>query len=151
MSIFLVQHGLSLPKTEDPEKGLSDKGREETLKIAEVAAGYGVKISQIFHSGKKRAEQTALIMAETLCPGLGLGQMADISPMDDVTGLGNRLDPNSNHMVVGHLPYMEKLVSYLTTGRKEPKVLKFQNSGIVCLDQDESGWFIRWTLNPNIS
>jgi len=151
MSIFLVQHGLSLPKTQDPEKGLSDKGREETLKIAEVAAGYGVKISQIFHSGKKRAEQTALIMAETLCPGLGLGQMADISPMDDVTGLGNRLDPNSNHMVVGHLPYMEKLVSYLTTGREEPKVLKFQNSGIVCLDQDESGWFIRWTLNPNIS
>jgi len=46
---------------------------------------------------------------------------------------------------------MEKLVSYLTTGREEPKVIKFQNSGIVCLDQDESGWFIRWTLNPDIS
>lgn len=151
MSVFLVQHGLSLPKTEDPEKGLSDRGREETLKIAEVAAGYGVKISKIFHSGKKRAEQTARIMAENLCPGLGLEQMADISAMDDVKGLANRLDPDSGHMVVGHLPYMEKLVSYLTTGREEPKVLKFQNSGIVCLDQDESGWFIRWTLNPSIS
>ena len=151
MSVFLVQHGLSLPKLEGPEKGLSEKGREETLKIAEVAAGYGVKISQIFHSGKKRAEQTALIMAETLCPGLGPEQMANISPMDDVTGLGKRLNPNSNHMVVGHLPYMEKLVAYLTTGREAPKVLKFQNSGIVCLDQDDSGWFIRWTLNPNIS
>lgn len=151
MPVFLVQHGLSLPKAEDPEKGLSDRGREQTLKIAEVAAGYGVKISQIFHSGKKRAEQTARIMAEILCPGLGIEQMADISAMDDVKRLGNRLDPDSNHMVVGHLPYMEKLVSYLTTGRETPKVLKFQNSGIVCLDQDESGWFIRWTLNPNIS
>ncbi|WP_321419822.1 phosphohistidine phosphatase SixA [uncultured Desulfobacter sp.] len=151
MSVFLVQHGLSLPKTEDPEKGLSEKGREETLKIAEVAAGYSVKISKIFHSGKKRAKQTALIMAEILCPGSDIEQMADISAMDDVKALGDRLGPDSNHMVVGHLPYMEKLVSYLTTGREAPKVLKFQNSGIVCLDQDESGWFIRWTLNPNIS
>lgn len=151
MSVFLVQHGLSLPKTQDPERGLSDRGREETLKIAEVAAGYGVKISKIFHSGKKRAKETAFIMAEILSPGLGLEQMTDISAMDDVKGLANRLDPDSDHMIVGHLPYMEKLVSYLTTGRKEPKVLKFQNSGIVCLDQDESGWFIRWTLNPNIS
>ena len=151
MSVFLVQHGLSLPKTEDPERRLSDRGRGETLKIAEVAAGYGVKISKFFHSGKKRAEQTAQIMAEILNPGLSLGQMAGSSAMDDVKGLGNLLDPGSNHMLVGHLPYMEKLVSYLTTGREEPKVLKFQNSGIVCLDRDESGWFIRWTLNPNIS
>ena len=151
MSVFLVQHGLSLPKTENPERGLSDRGREETLKIAQVAAGYGVKITKIFHSGKKRAEQTARIMAEILSPGLGLEQMTDISAMDDVKNLANRLDPDSDHMVVGHLPYMEKLVSYLTTDQEEPKVLKFQNSGIVCLDQDESGWFIRWTLNPNIS
>ena len=71
--------------------------------------------------------------------------------MDDVKGLGGRLDPDASHMIVGHLPYMEKLVSYLTSGREAPKVLKFQNSGIVCLDRDESGWFIRWTLNPNIS
>jgi phosphohistidine phosphatase len=85
MSVFLVQHGLSLPKTEDPEKGLSEKGREETLKIAEVAGGYSVNISKIFHSGKKRAEQTALIMAEHLCHGPAIEQLADISPMDDVT------------------------------------------------------------------
>lgn len=151
MSVFLVQHGQNLPKNQDSEKGLSDRGREETRKIAEVAAGYGVKISRIFHSGKKRAEQTARIMADILCPGLGLEQMTDIAAMDNVKHLGDRLDPGSDYMVVGHLPYMEKLVSYLTTGREAPKVLKFQNSGIVCLDRDESGWFIRWTLNPNIS
>jgi len=107
MSIFLVQHGLSLPKTEDPERRLSDRGREQTLKIAEVAAGYGVNISKIFHSGKKRAEQTARIMAETLCADTGIEQMADIAAMDDVKNLGKLLDPGSDHMVVGHLPYME--------------------------------------------
>lgn len=151
MSIFLVQHGLSHPKTEDPEKGLSGTGREQTLKIAQVAAGYGVTVSKIFHSGKKRAEQTARVMGEHLCPGIGIEQMADISPMNDVKPLAGNLDSGSNIMVVGHLPYMEKLVSYLTSGKEEPKILKFQNSGIVCLDQDEGGWYIKWTLNPNIS
>ena len=68
MSVFLVQHGLSLPKTEDPEKGLSEKGREETLKIAQVAAGYGVKISKIFHSGKKRAHRPPGLWLNTFIP-----------------------------------------------------------------------------------
>jgi len=27
---------------------------------------------------------------------------------------------------------------------------KFQGGGIVCLDHDETGWFIRWTLTPQI-
>lgn len=27
MSVFLVQHGLSLPKEQDPERGLSEAGR----------------------------------------------------------------------------------------------------------------------------
>ena len=100
MSVFLVQHGLSLPKAEDPEKGLSDRGREETLKIAEVAAGYGVKISKIFHSGKKRAEQTARMMAEILCPGLGIEQMADISAMADVKGLRNNFVEHTLYEVI---------------------------------------------------
>lgn len=37
MWVFLMQHGLSLPKTEDPEKGLSEEGREGTMKITGVA------------------------------------------------------------------------------------------------------------------
>ncbi len=30
MALFLAQHGLSLPKDKDPEKGLSEKGLENT-------------------------------------------------------------------------------------------------------------------------
>ncbi len=44
----------------------------------------------------------------------------------------------------------EKLVSYLTTGSVDILVYRFQNSGIVCLDQEDNGWYIKWTLNPNI-
>jgi phosphohistidine phosphatase len=53
-------------------------------------------------------------------------------------------------MVVGHLPFMEKLVSHLVNGSPERPVVKFQNSGIVCLDTEDASesWFIRWAYYP---
>ena len=42
MALYLVQHGISRPKIEDPDPGLTDEGLAEVRRIAEVAAGYGV-------------------------------------------------------------------------------------------------------------
>ena len=55
-------------------------------------------------------------------------------------------------MLVGHLPFMERLAAHLITGRADKPVFLFQNGGIVCVEQHpESGdWAIKWTLMPNI-
>jgi phosphohistidine phosphatase len=151
MAIFLVQHGLSLPKDQDPQKGLSDQGRADTIRIAEVAKAYAIPVSKIVHSGKKRAEQTAVIFNETLGVKNPCERIDGIKPLDDVNIFADRIDPQSNAMVVGHLPFMERLVSLLTTGTLDFRVYKFQNSGIVCLENEDGDWFIKWTLNPNIS
>ncbi|MCK5311705.1 MAG: phosphohistidine phosphatase SixA [Desulfobacteraceae bacterium] len=151
MALFLVQHGLSLPKDKDPDKGLSKKGLEDTKKIAEVAKAYKIPVSMILHSGKNRAEKTALIFNETLDLKEPCKKMQGIKPLDDVKAIGDKIDPNANIMLVGHLPFMEKLVSYLITENEDLKIYKFQNSGIVCLDNEDNRWFIKWTLNPDIS
>jgi phosphohistidine phosphatase len=151
MSLFLVQHGKSLPKDVDPEKGLSDEGKEEVKRIASLAREHAVKVSAIKHSGKKRARETAEIFAEVLDPGGGVQGIEGLAPLDDVTKLNVKADENV--MLVGHLPFMEKLTSYLVAGSSErPQVLKFQNGGIVCLDRDEeaNSWFIKWTLFPRV-
>ena len=155
MAVFLVQHGISESKDVDPERGLAEKSIEETKLIAGVAKGYKVPVGRIVHSGKKRAEQTAAFFHEALAPQDPLQAISGISPMDDVKSFAAGIDPGENQMVVGHLPFMERLVSLLTTGAQDSGVYRFQNSGIVCLDTDGEGeegdWFIRWTLNPNIS
>lgn len=151
MAIFLVQHGLSLPKNQDPEKGLSDQGRADTIRIAEVAKVYEIPVLKIVHSGKKRAEQTALIFNDILGMKPPCEQIDTINPLDDVKVFGNTIDSKSNVMVVGHLPFMERLVSYLVANSDALRVYQFQNSGIVCLDCEDGNWFIKWTLNPNIS
>lgn len=156
MALFLVQHGKSAPKTEDPQKGLSHLGREETLRLAPVAKGYAIPVKQVFHSGKPRALQTAQIYHDALSLETSLEPLAGINPLDDVRTFAATLDPGAGWMVVGHMPFMERLVSFLTTGDEETRVYAFQNSGIVCLDAVKTDgyewdWFIKWTLNPNVT
>lgn len=150
MSLYLVQHGKNRSKTEDSKKRLSDQGRADTRRIAQVAEGYRIPVSIIRHSEKERAFETARIMAQFLTPERGIEQIDGISPMDPVEAFALSLDARENTMVVGHLPFMERLVGYLVTGNPEQQIFKFQNSGIVCLDKDENGWFISWTLMPKI-
>lgn len=155
MALFLVQHGVCLAKDKDPQKGLAPLGVEETRRLAPVAAGYEIAVKRIYHSGKKRARQTAEIYHRALEIDAPLAPMAGINPLDDVQVFAAELDPKSGWMMVGHMPFMERLVSFLTTGNEDIRIYKFQNSGIVCLDAelDEAGkwdWFIKWTLNPNI-
>ncbi len=152
MAIYLVQHGHSLPKEADPERGLSEQGVAEVRLIADRARDHNIPVSQIIHSGKKRASQTAHLFAQALQPKDGISERADMNPMDDVRTIADSIDTTKNHMLVGHLPFMEKLVSFLITGSAEKPVIKFQNGGIICLDQspDTGGFYIKWALLPVI-
>ncbi len=152
MALYLVQHGRSLPKDQDPQKGLSQEGVAETEHIAQVAKGYGIRVSKITHSGKTRARQTAEIFEAALKPPEEIHERSGLNPMDDVTVFADTIDSTEAGMLVGHLPFMERLTAYLITGSFEKPVFKFQNSGIVCLDKDPvtQSWIIKWTLMPHI-
>ena len=54
-------------------------------------------------------------------------------------------------MLVGHLPYLEKLTSYLITGDENVRPVLFRNAAINCLEQKENKqWAVRWTLTPEM-
>ena len=152
MALFLVQHGVNVKKDVDPEQPLSDEGAADVERIARTAAGYSVNVGGIRHSGKTRALQTAEIFGRHLNAADRISEMSGIKALDDVVPIAESIDPGQNLMLVGHLPFMERLTSYLTAGTAEITVMKFQNGGIVCLDQleDSSEWAIKWTLMPNI-
>jgi phosphohistidine phosphatase len=152
MTLYLVQHGQSLPKDVDPDQGLSEIGAAETERIAGVAKDYHINVKLILHSVKTRARKTAGILASALNPTNGAKEVEGLKPMDDVAAFASSLNPDTNTMLVGHLPFMERMTSYLVTGSIDKPVFKFQNSGIVCLDQDPEtkSWVITWTLMPTI-
>jgi len=153
MTLYLVQHGQSLSKDVDPDQGLSEKGVAETERIAGVAKNYQINVGQILHSVKTRAQKTADIFASALKPAGGVKEVEGLKPMDDVAAFAASINPDTNTMLVGHLPFMERMASYLVTGSVDKPIFKFQNSGIVCLDKDPNSesWVIVWTLMPRIS
>ena len=152
MALFLVQHGKSLSKEIDPNQGLSKEGIDEVVRIANVAKEYSISVSKIYYSTKTRAHQTAEIFASALTPSDGIHEKSGLKPLDDVTAFAANIDSKDHIMLIGHLPFMERLTAYLITGFVKKPIFKFQNGGIVCLDKnpDTLSWIIKWTLMPNI-
>jgi len=152
MALFLVQHGKCLSKDKDPEQGLSKEGIAEVEQVAKAAKEHGIHVSRIIHSGKKRARQTADIFASFLEPEGSVQEGIGLKPMDDAPAYAGKINSEDNLMLVGHLPFMERLTSYLITGSIDIPVFKFQNAGIVCMDRDpdKGSWVIRWALMPKI-
>lgn len=152
MAIYLVQHGLAVSGDVDPHKPLSTEGIEKVRLIGGVAANYRVEVAGIEHSGKKRALQTAEIFDEILSPKNGIRMRDGLGPNDDVAVIGDALDEKSQLMLVSHLPFLERLASWLITGDTTFTPFKFQNGGIVCLDREsgEQFWHVKWALMPEV-
>jgi hypothetical protein len=91
MDIYLVQHGEARPEVEDPERSLTDRGEETVCKVAAWAARAGLRVDQIRHSGKRRAEQTAAILADLLRPIQGMVAVTGLAPNDDVKPVAETL------------------------------------------------------------
>ena len=148
-TVYLVQHGQAKDKDEDPQRPLTAQGRLETERIAELAARLDLGVAEIRHSGKTRAEETAVIFARAL--GLmgevtavdGLGPTDDVAPV--ARGLSGETGPV---MLVGHLPFMPRLTGQLVHENPEKPSAEFRYSGIVCLEQGADGWQAKWQLNP---
>lgn len=152
MAVYLVQHGTAHPAAVDPERRLTAEGTADVERIASVASAYKVHVSAIRHSGKKRARETADIFSSYLVPAENVGEVPGLGPNDDVAAFARFVDPGSDVMYVGHLPFMERLVSLLITGNTDTPVFRFQNGGIVCMEKEDSrdAWIIKWALMPRI-
>jgi phosphohistidine phosphatase len=64
----------------------------------------------------------------------------------------DRLQREANNlMLVGHLPYLSRLVAMLLGVRKDRIVVEFRMSGVVRLDRNKSGeWAVHWVVAPEL-
>lgn len=152
MKLYLMQHGRSRPKDEDPERSLTDEGRAEAERVARfVAAGAPPTALRIFHSGKLRARQTAETLAGAF-PDAVLEETDGLAPLDDPRVWAERLEQHDEgSMLVGHLPHLARLASLLLCGDEERTVVAFVNAGMVCLERVEEGaWSLQWSVVPKL-
>jgi phosphohistidine phosphatase len=150
MKLYLIQHGEAKSEAEDPERSLTARGKQEVGGVATVAKKMDIRASKIYHSGKRRAQQTADIIASALT--LPVESAHGLNPLDDVKLWAERISKEAKDlMIVGHLPFLEKLTSFLVCGDESARVVLFRYAAIVRLDQKEDrGWAVRWILTPEM-
>ena len=148
--LYLVQHGEAVSKEVDADRPLSAQGVAEVTRLAAFLATTGIQVDQVLHSGKTRAHQTAEILASSIQENLKIEKIAGLNPNDPVDVFADKLgELHLPVMIVGHLPFMPRLVSHLLIHHDNPAIVAYQPGSVVCLEKDmNEAWSINWMLRP---
>jgi phosphohistidine phosphatase len=136
--LYLMQHGEAFGKAENPDRPLTVAGRHNVLKVARLA--HLVKAKEVLHSGKLRAQQTAEIMAEAL--GVPCLSRDDIGPNDAVPPVAQWLKAQPPLLLVGHLPFLSRLLGYIVDGEESADLVAFRNAGLLCIEESKLCWIL---------
>lgn len=150
MKLYLVQHGEARSEKEDPERSLTDQGREEIERVSKAAKAMDVRPYMVYHSGKRRAQQTAQILGEAL--NLPLRQEEGLNPNDPIQPWVERISKEQRDlMIVGHLPFLDKLASFLLCRDENAQLVLFRYGAIVCLNlKEDKRWAVSWITPPEM-
>jgi phosphohistidine phosphatase len=150
MELFLVRHGEAKSGIEDPACPLTERGAEAVRRMALWAARTGVRVDQIRHSGKLRAEQTAALLAERLEPPRGVIAVSGLYPDDPVGPVADALRAEQESlMLVGHLPFLGRLAALLRVGSPGVPGPRFVNAEIARLSSHNGTWSVDWVMAPD--
>lgn len=149
MKLYLVRHGQAQEMSVNPLCPLSEEGIEQIHKLGDLLKQQKVDIKQIYHSEQLRTEQSAVILAKILKPTKGLIRTKDLDPSASLELIISIIESTGQDILcVSHEPYIQRLVSYLTTAHDHYILLKLAPAGIVCLEEQNDK---KWRILPLIS
>lgn len=137
MKLYLMQHALAYPGAENPERPITPEGVEQTKATAEGIKKQGLQFDLIISSTKRRAQQTAALVAEGLrYPYSDILSTEALLPDADIRAIKKVIaaEKAQQILIVGHLPHLEKFAQDLLQGGQ----LVFSNCGLSCLELEES-------------
>jgi phosphohistidine phosphatase len=145
MLIWLVRHGDAEIRGQDDLRELTPEGSFAIQNLARRVAGRSDGIRAVYHSGKRRAEQTAAILASSLELPAPVAQEL-LKPNADPFEVARWIESFTEPVVlVTHLPLVERLASVLISGSPEVPVLAFSTGTIAAIGKEDGGWKLAWS------
>ena len=150
--LYLVQHGEAVTKEIDPDRPLSSDGKDAVMRLATFLSNQGISVDRVLHSGKTRARETAEIFAKSIAESGLTEAISGINPNDPVEKFVTDIEGlTAPTMIVGHLPFMAKLVSQLILHSDDVALVEYQPGSVVCLNKaDNNNWTISWMIRPEL-
>ncbi|QHG92693.1 phosphohistidine phosphatase SixA [Coxiella endosymbiont of Amblyomma sculptum] len=162
MKLFCVRHGHAerLSHHTD-ERSLTQEGIDAVSRIAVYLKQRKVQIMHLMYSGKLRAQQSAKILSEIVAiSSIKNGKTATkvctlLEPEhSSVTPLVDLIKKwHENTMLVGHMPFLSRLVSALVLGNDSChcNILRLSPGTVVCLERTENfQWILDWIIHPDL-
>lgn len=133
MRLYLMQHALAYSAEEDAERPLNPDGVKQAKQSASGIKRLGLVFDLIMTSPKRRAKQTAALVAEQVrYPYSDImtteALLPDRTPAE-LLELLQKESTDSRILIVGHLPHLALLANTLSGGD-----LVFENAGLTCLE-----------------
>jgi len=159
MKLYLVRHGNAVSPRGSLTEGdndivrpLSREGIDEVKRVAEFLKKNGTQVNTVYHSVRLRAKQTAEIIHDRLKVKKLLIERSGLSPDDPVKGTADFVEQQKDDvMLVGHMPFMGRLVSLLVTGEADRNVVAFPTGGVAILEKKrDQSWLIAGMIDPEI-
>ena len=99
---------------------------------------------------KPGRSRPAELLAEAASDRDRVVQREGLGPKDQVAPTKQALEKNGRDvMIVGHLPFLGKLVALLVTGSEANEIVEFQFGGVVCIERRDRGkWKTAWMITP---
>ena len=155
MELYLMQHGLYLPKEQDPDEGLSPDGDARIHASGKALRRMGIAFDAIFSSPKKRSGQTAAIVAGEV--GFPPDKITEtdrvkaMTPPEETVEMLCGVWGYKRVLIVGHLPSVGEVASsQLTEGSKA--TIAFEMGGCCRIDVEElptHAGQLKWYLTPD--
>ena len=149
LSLILMRHG-SYDDREIPGGELTPLGIQEVELMAGVIASLGFQPNHIWHSGKRRAEQTAQLLSSR-CGSVEPVERPGIEPGGDSRVFADVLRSQIGQLlVVSHLPFLERLSGELLFQMPDQQMIQFFPGSMLCLKRTDMDWHIKWFLHPDL-
>ena len=149
-----MQHGEAYSEDQDPERSLTPNGEEQIRSSGKALKKLGVDVDLIVSSPKKRARQTAEIVAGELGYSEEMievtGTLEPLAPSDDLIAYLRRFGDRRKMLLAGHLPSLGKIASGLVSEGGDVSV-HFEMGGVCRIDVEAlptHAGDLRWVLPP---
>ena len=139
MKLYLMQHALAYSAAEDRERPLNPTGINQAKAAARGIKRLGLEFDLIVASPKRRAHQTAALVAESVrfpySDILTTEAALPDQPPQQLLALLQKEPAGSRILVVGHQPQMAEVAGVLMQGG----TILIGNAGLSCFEIDPAG------------
>jgi phosphohistidine phosphatase len=161
MNIFMLRHGIAADRDpakfpDDSLRPLIPRGERKLRRVCEAMQEMELSLDLILSSPFLRARRTAEIAAEALGLSDALRFDDELAPEGDpvrlIEHVYGMLPEPRNLLLVGHEPYLSRLISVLTTGGGGLGI-ELKKGGLAGLEAQERLAFnhsavLKWLLTP---